>query len=172
MKKKIAVDLDGVITQFVPEICIRHNLLTGDKLKPADITDWDLKKFDVADDTWIIPGFFRGLDPVFDGIEVLWRWYKKIDFCIATDTMGIDFVQQEKQDWINEHVPFIKKVYFGKDKTIVPADILIEDGPKHLQEWPFITIKVIHPYNLYIQADYEVENWQQIEELFKNGLLD
>lgn len=171
MRYDFVVDMDGICCDFVPAICAVHNNATGDKLKPSDVTDWDLRKFGVADELWKKPGFFYSLDPILGAKEVLWKWRKEYNFCIATDDMGIDYVQREKQAWLDKHLPFIKSRYFGRDKSWIPGRIIIDDAPHHLNEFPNLKIKMNYPYNHDIYADFHVENWQQIDAIFKQGAI-
>ncbi len=168
--RKIIFDMDGVIVDFVPGLCEEHNLLTGDKLKADDITDWDLRKSGVQDETWIKPGFFWKLKPITDAIKTLESYYDSdYRFVIATDTMGIDFVQQEKAAWLNKYLPWIDEVYYLSDKSLVPGEVLFEDGPHHLRAFPGVTVKYKHPYNLDVPADHIVENWSDIDQMLKGG---
>ncbi len=170
MNYSIGIDLDGVCCDFVPGICNEYTKITGKILTPEDITDWNLRKFGVTDEMWIKPGFFRGLEPIDGAIEILWKYRHKYNFIIATDTMGIDFVQQEKRDWVEEYLPFIQKTVYTSDKSFLPIEALLDDAPHHLDSFPNIKIKMKHPYNKHVKADYEVEDWRGVDLLFSKGL--
>jgi 5'-nucleotidase len=163
------IDMDGVVVNFVPAICNEHNRITGKHLTPADITSWDMRQFGVTDEMWIKPGFFRKLRPIPGAIEVLYKHKDNYNFVIATDCMSIDFIQKEKQLWLEEHLSFIKQAYFLSDKSIVPGDFILDDAPHHLDNYPGIRIKMITPYNKNTKADYEVEDWEAIDNLFSKG---
>ncbi len=171
MKPKVAIDMDGVTCDFVPAICKEYNIITNNgQLKPEDITDWDMRKFGVTDEMWIKPGFFRNLKPIKGAIEILWKYRNQYEFVIATDTMGIDFVQKEKGQWLDEHLPFIQKVIYTSDKSFLPTIALLDDAPHHLDSFPNIKIKMKHPYNKHVKADYEVNDWRDVDMLFSKGL--
>ena len=168
--RKLIFDLDGVIVDFVPGLCKEHNLLTGDNLKPEDITAWDLRKFGVQDETWIRPGFFRNLKTVKGARETLESYYESdYHFIIATDTMGINFIQREKAAWLQEYLPWIDEVYYLSNKALVPGKALFDDGPHHLAIFPGTTVKYLHPYNIDAPADHVVENWSDIDRMLKGG---
>ena len=170
--RKLIFDLDGVIVDFVPGLCKEHNLLTGDNLKPEDITNWNLPDFGIDDATWIIPGFFRNLKPVPGAIRTLeaHHYESHYHFIIATDTMGLNFVQREKAAWLQEYLPWIDEVYYLSNKALVPGEVLIDDAPHHLIGFPRTKVKYLHPYNLGVDADYIVKDWGDIDRLLKNGL--
>lgn len=170
MKPKIGIDMDGVCVDFVPGICNEYTKTTGKVLTPADITDWDMRKFGVTDEMWIKPGFFRNLKPVKGAIEILYKYRNEYEFIIVTDTMGIDFVQEDKRDWLDEYLPFINKVVYTSDKSYLPLEALLDDAPHHLGGFPNIKIKMKHPYNRYVKADYEVNDWHEVDILFNQGL--
>jgi 5'-nucleotidase len=169
-KPKLIFDMDGVIVDFVPEVCREHNRLTGGNLKPEDITDWNMRQFGIEDKMWIKPGFFESLQPVEGAIRTLEKYCYKYHIVIATDCMGIDFIRKEKAAWLRKYLDWIDEVYYLSDKSIVPGDVLFEDGPHHLEAWPGVKVKFLHPYNLASEADHIVENWDDIDRMLEAGL--
>ncbi len=170
-KPTLVIDMDEVCCHFVLAACIETNKRTGGNLKPEDVTDWVMGKFGIERTDWQKPGFFRNLEPISGAVETLYKWRNDYNISIATDCMGVDFVQKEKQEWINEHVPFIKNVYFLSNKSVVPGDLLFDDAPHHLDNWPRIKVKMVTPYNKDTEADHEVENWKQFDKILKKGIL-
>lgn len=166
-KPCLAIDMDGVICQFVPAVCERYYLATGKNLKPEDITEWNMRKFGVSDDMWIKPGFFYGLKPIPGALESLYKLKEDYIIAIATDTMNIDYVKTEKDAWLDYYLPHIKKRYYIRDKSLVPAHLLFDDGPHHLEGFPGITVKMEHPYNHDIKANFTVKNlnWKEFERI-------
>lgn len=169
--RTLVIDMDEVTVQFVPAVCDAHNALTGDNLKPEDITDYNMQLFGVQPETWQKPGFFKSLKPMPGAIATMNRLRKKYRLTIATDTMGISYVREEKQDWIDRHIPWVSDVYYLSDKSDVPGDILFDDGPHHLEAWPRIKVKMITKYNEGAPADHEVNSWREFEALLKSGAL-
>ena len=170
-KPTLVIDMDGVSCGFLPAVCREHNLLTGDNLQPEDVTDWDMSKFGIHKSTWQKPGFFRTLEPIPGAIGTLYKLRHDYRLTIATDCMGVDFVQTDKQGWLDEHLPFIDDLCFASDKSGVPGDLLFDDAPHHLAAFPGITVKMITPYNLLAPSDFEVEDWGKFEQLIRAGIL-
>jgi 5'-nucleotidase len=170
-KPTLIIDMDGVSCGFLPAVCREHNLLTGGNLKPEDITDWDMSLFGIEKSTWQKPGLFRTLEPIPGAIETLYKIRHDYRLTIATDCMGVDFVQSDKQCWLDEHMPFIDDLYFTSDKSGVPGDLLFDDAAHHLESFPRLTVKMLTPYNRYARADFTVENWRQFERLLRKGIV-
>jgi 5'-nucleotidase len=166
-KPVLIIDMDGVTCQFVPAVCAEHNRLTGDNLKPEDITDWNMKLFGIQNETWLKPGFFRNLEPMPGAAEILYLIRKDFRLSIATDCQGVDFVQADKRAWLEEYLPFVDDIYFLADKSAVPGHLIFDDAPHHLEAFPGITVKINTKYNVDAAADHEVDNWRQFYNLLQ-----
>ena len=160
------VDQDGVITMFTPAVCEEHNRLTGENLKPEDIDQWDLRKFGIKDETWQKPGFFASLEPYPGAIEALWDLYQLgHKLWIVTNGMDIPFIEREKAAWVREHIPFIRGIVFTDRKSEVPGDALIDDCPHFLETYPGVTVKINHPYNREVEADYSFDSLMEASKV-------
>ena len=124
-----------------------------------------MQLFGVKREYWQKPGFFRDLEPMPGAIETLKLLKPDFRITIATDCMGIDFVQADKQAWLEEHLPFIDDLYFVSDKSGVPGHLIFDDAPHHLAAFPGITVKMITHYNIHAPADHEVNSWIQFHKL-------
>ncbi len=164
-KPTLVIDMDGVCCHFVLAVCEEHYKLTGEKLYPEDITDWNMKLFGIENSTWQKPGFFRKLMPIYGAIETLEKLKHNFRLSIATDCMGIDFIQDEKKAWLEQYLPFVDDVYFLSDKSVVPGDLIFDDAPHHLEVYPGVTVKMLTPYNEAAPADYTVTNWDRFYEV-------
>jgi len=164
-KPTLVIDMDGVCCDFVGAVCKEHNRLTGDNLYPTDITDWNMKLFGIENSTWQKPGFFLELKPIYGAVETLEKLKHSFRLSIATDCMGIDFVQADKKVWLEQYLPFVDDVYFLSDKSVVPGDLIFDDAPHHLEVYPGITVKMLTPYNEAATADYTVTNWDRFYEV-------
>ena len=172
-KPTLIVDMDGVCCHFVPAVCKEYNKRTGGNLQPDDITDWDMNKFGILKEDWQKKGFFSELDPIPGAVRTLYRLSEEgYRISIATDCMGVDFVQADKSLWIERHLPFVDDVYFLSDKSVVPGDLLFDDAPHHLESgFPGVTVKMVTPYNWRAKSDFEVLNWVEFEALIREGIL-
>ncbi len=160
---KLVIDMDGVCCQFIEAVCKEVGM------EVSKIDTWDLGSFGIDEDVWAKPGFFRTLKPVEGCIEVMEELDKEHDLIIATDHLGIDFIKKDKREWLQEYLPFIDEVHFGRDKSIITGDLLFDDAPHHLNEWGGIKVKMVTPYNRHVLAHYTVENWYEFFYIVNGG---
>lgn len=119
---------------------------------------------------WVkTPGFFRTI-PVMPGsqrvIKLLNETYEVIIVSMATE-----FPESltDKQLWLIEHFPFIswKQVIFCGNKSIIKADLMIDDHLKNLNNFDGETIIFIQPHSIN-KTDHHhkpVSTWAEIEKL-------
>lgn len=162
----ILVDMDGVITDFTGAVCREHNKETGEDLKPEDITGWELKDFGIKDETWQKPKFFRALDPYAGAIETLWKMQiLGHKLWIVTNAMNVEYIEKEKAEWVRENIPFVRGIVFTDKKHELLGDILIDDCPEYLEKYPGTTVKINHPYNKGVKADYTYNSLAEAAEI-------
>jgi 5'(3')-deoxyribonucleotidase len=163
----LVIDMDEGAVDFLGPLCKKHNQLTGAQLTPDDIKTWDLKEYGIENETWQTPGFFENLPAAKGAIEVLYKHRKRYRLTIATDPCGVDFVRQEKQQWLERHLPFVDDVYFTDDKTYIPGDLILDDCPRHLESYPGIKVKMLRAYNRHTPADHTIKSWQEFDQLLR-----
>ena len=73
-----------------------------------------------------------------------------------------------KFEWLQKHFPYIspRNVVFCGDKSIVAADYLIDDDPRHFERFKGEGILFTAPHNVNQTAYRRVNNWREIRELF------
>jgi 5'(3')-deoxyribonucleotidase len=119
---------------------------------------------------WVdTPGFFRTIPVMADSQRVLKLLNESYEIIIIS--MATEFAASltDKQLWINDNFPFIswKQVVFSGNKSLIPADMMIDDHPKNLDVFNGITIRYIQPHNIRSTThyDYSVSSWVEIEKL-------
>jgi 5'(3')-deoxyribonucleotidase len=73
-----------------------------------------------------------------------------------------------KYDWLKEHFPFLSDLNFvfcGK-KSIINADYLIDDNPRHFEHFKGQGILFTAPHNLKNTSYIRVNNWIEIKDFF------
>ena len=65
--------------------------------------------------------------------------------------------------WLDEYFPFIdsKKIVFCNDKSLIRADVLIDDGWHNLVNFEGIKILYDYPYNQEVR-NLRVKSWNEI----------
>jgi 5'(3')-deoxyribonucleotidase len=160
MKQRIAVDMDGVLADVVEQF-FRYDEKDFGRRKT-----WEEAKGKKESEVFpkfreyvYTKDFFR-TTPVMEGS-------REILFVSA----ATEFPQSlsEKQEWLNEHFPFIQwqQMVFCGLKTIIEADIMIDDHFKNLDHFKNTTILFSQPHNLLLDAGRHkrANSWKEIAEM-------
>lgn len=143
MKKKIAIDVDGVVADLFDKWVGVYNERWNDNIKPEDVKGWFLDEyvkpecgkqvFDILHE----PGFFSDLKPI-DGAQeavyLLSRYYKVY---FVTSATSIPNSVKDKLNWLRRHFPFIshRNIVLCGSKEIINADFMVDDGVHNLESF-------------------------------------
>jgi len=170
MKKKIIVDMDGVLTDVYNRMFEMYEKETGRRLTAEDIAGKLEEEAFPDQRRWVSePGFFRTL-PVMEGSqEVLKKLNKKYDIIVVSLATEFPNSLTDKLMWLHEHFSFIswKQIVFCGDKSLIKADIMIDDHPKNLDNFKGKTYIFTQPLNLLINNSRHtrVNSWAEIEKI-------
>lgn len=173
---RILVDLDGVCADFYKRLVAWYNRDFGDSLTPGDVTTWaigptnfpkarreDLRAY------FDVPGFWEGLDPIAGCRPSLKRLHDAgHDIVIATAVPKESrMALYEKKRWVKKHLPFIKpnSVVGISRKYLLNGDLLLDDGPNNIKEFPGVTCIMDASYNQRVRANYRVRSWKMFEKV-------
>ncbi|MGC4233342.1 MAG: 5'(3')-deoxyribonucleotidase [Niabella sp.] len=171
--KRIAVDMDGVLADCFEQF-VRYE--QADLGISKTITDGIGKTEDEAfvnARTYLYqPGFFRNMPVIPGSQEVLYKLNEAYELFIVSSATEFPQSLIEKQEWLNEHFPFInwqQMVFCGK-KTMISADIMIDDHFKNLDYFKGRTILFTQPHNQLADAGKHtrVYSWEEISRLLLN----
>jgi len=174
--ENIGVDLDETTFDFFSPIFQVYFKKTGKIITRKDITSYKAPIVPniPREEVWLKPGFFRNLKPFPFAVDVLQRLSKRCVIMIATDALGIDFIKEEKLETIKKYLPFVdlKHVIFGSEKHKIGIDLLFDDAPQHLEQFPKYTVKMVREYNRHVPTNAEIHNtdWLAFERLCDNLL--
>ena len=91
---------------------------------------------------------------------------------IASDaiTVSNDACMTGKKKWINRYLPFIttKQLIFIRNKSMLQADVIIEDVTEQVKNFKGMTILFDYCYNRDFKPRFRVSNWNQVEAIFEN----
>jgi 5'-nucleotidase len=170
MKKRILVDMDGVLADVYHRFFDRHEEETGVRKNMDEIIG--LKEGEAFPGLlrWVTtPGFFRTM-PVMEGSQrVMKLLNEKYDVVVVS--MATEFPESltDKQIWLHDKFPFIswKQSVFCGNKSLIKADIMIDDHFKNLDNFDGETIMFIQPHNINStnHKHKTVSSWQDIEDL-------
>ena len=113
MRKRILVDMDGVIAHLITPWVDKYNELYDDYLKSEQITTWDwhhLVKPECGEEIYkmLTPDLFESLPVIAGSQNALERLNQDHDVYIVT-AAGNSKIIPAKADWLKKHFPFIKK---------------------------------------------------------------
>lgn len=167
---RIAVDMDEVIADSLPEHLRRCNTMLGGVLSVADLNGRSVKaamptEHTAAAGALLDAEFFADLPVMPEAQAVLAELADTYDVFIATAAMDVPVSFDAKYRWLRRHFPFIdpSRFVFCGDKTILDADYLIDDSPRHFERFPGQPA----PHNCFETRYRRVRDWQEVRELFR-----
>ncbi len=143
--------MDGVLADVYSKFLRLYEEEYGRKLSIADVAG-KLESEAFPDEVrWVtMPGFFRNV-PVMEGsVEGLRKLNEKYDVIVVSLATEFPSSLTDKQYWLHEHFPFIgwRQIVFCGDKSLIKADIMIDDHLKNLDNFDGETIMYTQPHNM------------------------
>lgn len=174
--KRIAVDMDEVIADALGELIARYNREFHERLRREDMAGkW---MYDVVPEErqgrlmqyLHTEDFFEDLGVMPDSQRVLERLSEEYEIFIATAAMEFPKSFGPKYRWLERHFPFLSPSHFVfcGDKSILRADYLIDDMPRHFKRFTGRGILFTSPHNALLNGYTRVDNWRAVEKLFFN----
>ncbi|MFD1737008.1 5'-3'-deoxyribonucleotidase [Bacillus salitolerans] len=171
--KKIAIDMDEVMADFLTKHLDLYNQSFNDNLTVQDLNGvrlWHLRseKYNEIIDLVNEPSFFRDLGVMEDSQEVILELSKHYEIFIASAAMEHPNSFLAKYEWLKEHFPFLsdKNFVFCGDKSIVNADYLIDDSIRQLTNFRGQGILFSAPHNIHETSFTRVHHWKEVREVF------
>jgi len=170
LKKRIAVDMDGVLADVYEQFFRLDEQATGIRKTVESVTGvMELEAFKYGRDHVLSDDFFRSAPVMKDSQQILEQLNQHYEVFIVSSATEFPKSLSEKQAWLGEHFPFIswKQMVFCGSKTIVQADIMIDDHFKNLDYFTGQTLLFTQPHNQLTDAGKHtrVNNWKEIEKL-------
>lgn len=168
--RRIAVDMDGVLADIYMQFISMDAADTGKVKKKEELAGIpELDAFAKARTYVNTAGFFRHAPVIADSPAILARLNEKYEVFIVSSATEFPLSLTEKQAWLGEFFPFIswKQMVFCGIKTIIQADIMIDDHFKNLDLFKGETILFTQPHNALAGAGrhQRVHTWQEIARI-------
>jgi 5'-nucleotidase len=170
MMKRILVDMDGVLADVYPRYFELYEEETGLKKTMDEIVG--LKEGEAFPEAlrWVeTPGFFRTIPVMPDSQRVLKLLNESYEIIVVSMATEFPVCLTDKQLWLNDHFPFIswKQVIFCGNKSLINADLMIDDHLKNLDNFKGETIMFTQPHNMIIEDSphLRIDSWKEIEKL-------
>src|SRR5262245_15052383 len=172
-RPRIAIDMDEVMADALAEHLRRYNAAYGANLGLADVQGRHLEDcippgHRAATEAMLDASFFEDLDVLPDCQAVVRELAERYDVFIASAAMDVPCSFDAKYQWLRRQFPFIppSHIVFCGDKSIVDADYLIDDRPRHFTRFKGQPILFSAPHNAAETAYPRVASWKEVREHF------
>ncbi|MDQ0208793.1 5' nucleotidase, NT5C type [Alkalicoccobacillus murimartini] len=173
MKKRIAIDMDEVMADFIPKHLSLYNQQYNENITVQELHGCTLEslrpdKEDIIKGYIKEPTFFRDLEVMKDCQEVIEELTSSYEVFITTAAMEYPTSFTAKYEWLKEHFPFLSdmNLVFCGNKSIIRADYLIDDNSRHFKTFQGQGVLYTAPHNIHETGQVRVNNWQEVRNYF------
>ena len=168
--ERIAVDMDGVLADTTEQFFYYDERDFGKRRSLEEIIGKpESAAFPKAKEYVRTKDFFRTAPVMKESQSVLSELNKRYEVFIVSAATECPQSLFEKHEWLNEHFPFItwQQMVFCGSKTIVEADIMIDDHFKNLDPFKGTTFLFSQPHNLLQSTGKHkrVNSWKDIADI-------
>ncbi len=170
---RIAIDMDEVMADALAEQLRRYNAAFDAALGIADLTGRHLEECVPVEhrsmtDAMFDASFFEDLALFPDCQDVIRSLAERHDVFIVTAAMDVPSSFDAKYRWLQRHFPFIptSNVVFCGDKSIIDADYLIDDRPRHFARFRGKPMLFSAPHNAAETRYPRVSSWAEVRDYF------
>jgi 5'-nucleotidase len=171
----VAVDVDDTVADLLTAWLRRYNNDFHDWLRPEDITEWDITKFVKTDCGVSIykyledPDIYNDVTPIegaIQGVKLLRAAGHRVIFVTAGGEAS-KFEWLLKYEFLDNRKDYVRCV----DKSLIRADVLIDDGPHNLKDFIGERIMMLRPHNARERAEgkYWIAcGWYEIPDMIND----
>lgn len=147
MIRRVLLDMDGVLVDFLGGACRLHNKtyegLPHDPDNQPEQKPWDIEPlFEMTPpELWDPMGreFWANLDPLphaFEVVDILTKRFGEENICLLTSPVRTDGCIDGKMDWIRKHLPQFKRQFLvgpAKQFAASAQHVLVDDHAKNIE---------------------------------------
>jgi 5'-nucleotidase len=172
MKKSIIVDMDEVIACYTEKVISTFKKETGfsidrEKTKGRFLSQsLDKEAVEIVSSYPYRKGFFRDLNIMPDSQRVIKNLCEYYDIAVATSCLQHPNSIPDKLAWLDEYFPFIpyQKIILCGEKKYLCADFLIDDHPRHLENFRGMSLMFSAFHNTEEKRFKRFNNWPELED--------
>lgn len=168
--ERIAVDMDGVIADTTAQFFLYDEIDFGRRRtmeeilgKPEGVAFPRGREYVRKKD------FFRTAPVMEESQQILSELNQRYEIFVVSAATEFPQSLFEKYEWLSEHFPFITwhQIVFCGSKTIVEADMMIDDHFKNLDRFKGATFLFSQPHNLLQPSGRHkrVDSWKDLAHL-------
>lgn len=176
--KRILVDVDAVVADLMPVWLSLYNKDFNDKLEPKDIFKWsihEIVKPECGTDIFgylELPNLYDEVKPIDGAISGV-HWLRQHAYDVRFVTSG---VFESKIRWLGRHGLLLGENYLYSpdvvvthDKSVINADIMIDDNIKNCQNFKGKSILFAQPWNDENSHFFRADNWADVIQYIARG---
>ena len=182
---RFKIDIDNVIRDMSGEMVTLYDSVYRNKLWPKTFTKNDIIDYDVNISFPFCEGKARKFffdthakqvymyaKPMKDAINGLNRLKEMGHEIILVSYQPSKLSKEYTLEWLQKwHIPYDALVFTNnEDKTIIPADFIIDDNPKFLDMDPAKKVCIDWAYNRGRNYDYRVKSINEFASKMSEGL--
>lgn len=177
--KRILVDVDAVIADLMPVWLSLYNIDYDDKLEAKDIFKWGIHEIVKPECGSSIfsylerPDLYDNVKPIDGAISSI-RWLRQHSYDVRFVTSG-GF--ESKIRWLGRQGFLMGENYFyspdlvvAHDKSIINADIMIDDNVKNCENFKGKSILFAQPWNEGSNTWFRADGWADVIQYLARGL--
>jgi 5'(3')-deoxyribonucleotidase/uncharacterized protein with PQ loop repeat len=180
-RPRIAVDMDEVIADAFGKVLRTFNEKTGSNITREEVSE---KGFEGTMRSTLTPemfaeyerlchsgDFFADLELVEGSQEALRQLSEHYEIFIASAAMDVPSSFDAKFKWLQRHFSFIPPSHyvFCGDKSILLADYLIDDRPRHFEHFAGTGILFTAPHNARRDAPLRANTWADVVRILTDA---
>ena len=172
-RRRIAIDMDEVLADALTEHLARCTTAFGRPFT-ADMARGRYMEAIVEPHevdralSLVDASFFADLAVMPGAVDVVRELTAHHEVFIATAAMDVPISFDAKFQWLARHFPFIptSHIVFCGDKSVIAADFLIDDEPRHFERFAGEGILFTAPQNRLVTGYRRVDTWADVRRLF------
>jgi 5'(3')-deoxyribonucleotidase/uncharacterized protein with PQ loop repeat len=181
-KLRVAVDMDEVIADAFGKMLRAYNERTGRNVSREQIENEGIEVMfapefltpEIKTELDELPhdrSFFADLELMEGAQESLRELSKDFEIFIASAAMDVPSSFDAKYQWLKQYFPFIPQSHyiFCGDKSILNADFLVDDRPRHFEHFRGTGILFTAPHNVHREAKVRANNWQDVVRILQEA---
>jgi 5'(3')-deoxyribonucleotidase/uncharacterized protein with PQ loop repeat len=181
-KLRVAVDMDEVIADAFGKMLRAYNERTGRDITREQIAREGIEIMLAPE--FLTPelkieldqlphdrSFFGDLELMEGAQDALRDLSQDFEIFIASAAMDVPSSFDAKYQWLKQYFPFIPQSHyiFCGDKSILNADFLVDDRPRHFANFRGTGILFTAPHNVNRPAKLRADNWSDVVRILKTA---
>ena len=170
-KKSLLIDMDEVIARYTEKVLETLQHETGisidlEKVRGKFLSQsLDSKTVEIVSSYPYRKGFFRDLKVMPGSQDAIEKLNDYFDITIASSCLQHPNSIHDKLAWLSQHFPSIpfRKIILCGEKKYLCADYLVDDHPRHLENFKGIPLMFSAFHNTTENRFRRFDNWESVE---------